>query len=67
MTLPLHIATLSPAEKRQLLAKLLAEQTDGPREYPVSFAQERLWFFEQLHPGSAVYNIPVALRLPGSL
>ncbi|WP_143281753.1 non-ribosomal peptide synthetase, partial [Caballeronia cordobensis] len=38
-----------------------------PAKLPLSFAQERLWFLEQLNPGQSTYNIPVAVRLSGSL
>jgi hypothetical protein len=34
---------------------------------PLSFAQARLWFVDQLQPGSAAYNMPFALRLRGAL
>jgi len=30
---------------------------------PLSYAQERLWFLEQLYPDQALYVIPVLLRL----
>ena len=35
--------------------------------YPLSFNQQRLWFLDRLHPGSAAYNLPVAMRLEGPL
>ncbi|HKH45555.1 MAG TPA: amino acid adenylation domain-containing protein, partial [Thermoanaerobaculia bacterium] len=34
---------------------------------PLSFAQERLWFLDQLQPGSAVYDMPGAVEIEGYL
>ncbi|MBZ5509519.1 MAG: amino acid adenylation domain-containing protein, partial [Acidobacteriia bacterium] len=34
---------------------------------PLSFAQQRLWFLEQLQPGDTSYNIPGAVRIEGTL
>jgi amino acid adenylation domain-containing protein len=35
--------------------------------FPASFAQQRLWFIDQLTPSRATYNIPVAVRVQGPL
>lgn len=41
----------------------------APADVPpvLSFAQERLWFINQLEPGNSGYNIPLALHLEGDL
>ena len=44
---------IQPASRNQIL--------------PLSFAQERLWFLDQLTPNNPFYNSPVALRLSGTL
>ena len=56
---------LSSQEKRARLAALLAQKAAAPKQYPLSFAQQRLWFLAQLEPNASVYNIPAALRLKG--
>ncbi|MCT7952163.1 amino acid adenylation domain-containing protein [Ancylothrix sp. C2] len=73
-----RIASLSP-EKRELMLQLLKQkkQSISPAEirpqsresnfFPLSFAQQRLWFFEQLNPGNFTYHIPAAVRLSGTL
>jgi NRPS condensation-like uncharacterized protein len=35
--------------------------------YPASFAQQRLWFLDQLDPETAAYNLPRAFRITGPL
>ncbi|MBN3989152.1 MAG: amino acid adenylation domain-containing protein [Nostoc sp. NMS2] len=35
--------------------------------FPASFAQQRLWFLDQLIPDNGIYNVPTVIRLTGSL
>jgi amino acid adenylation domain-containing protein len=60
-----RLAGLSLEEKRVLLGRLL--EKGHARLAPLSFAQQRLWLMEQLQPGTATYNIPVAAHLKGYL
>ncbi|MEM9212762.1 MAG: AMP-binding protein [Cyanobacteria bacterium P01_F01_bin.150] len=43
------------------------KRRSGDRPTPLSFAQQRLWFIQQLEPDSFAYNVFSALRLKGAL
>ncbi|MBI3875437.1 MAG: amino acid adenylation domain-containing protein, partial [Verrucomicrobia bacterium] len=67
------------AEKQALLEKRLRGMRNGEDRPPMiprragggaawlSFAQQRLWFLDQLEPGSPLYTMPLAVRLSGRL
>ena len=71
------IADLSPAHRDALGRRLAGAGSDEPDRTiprrtgsalpPLSFAQQRLWFLDQLAPGNPFYNIPAVLPWAGPL
>lgn len=71
-----RIANLS-SEKRALFEAMLAKEnktrelTTIPQRNtshaPLSYAQQRIWFLDQMDPGNSAYNVPAAIRLAGQL
>jgi amino acid adenylation domain-containing protein len=51
-----------PAEQPPAIKPVSREQN-----LPLSYAQQRLWFLDQLEPGSAAFNISTAVRFVGQL
>lgn len=52
------------AQRAQCIIPRLPRITSA---FPLSFAQQRFWFLEQLVPNSSFYNIPLVFRLQGNL
>ncbi len=57
------VSSSRPQERSSL--SILPVRREG--SLPLSFAQQRLWFLDQLEPGSSAYNMPFAIRLKGEL
>ncbi len=75
-----RLAALSPEKRKLFLQQLNHElstqrsdlqqilpQSRGTNTFPLSYSQKRLWFLDQLEPGNAAYNIPIAIHLKGNL
>ena len=77
-----RLASLTPEQREALLKQLKKKKDQGaePRKDAItpfqrqgndriamSYAQQRLWFIDQLQSGSSSYNISAALRLKGAL
>ncbi|OBZ14240.1 hypothetical protein A8L34_09800 [Bacillus sp. FJAT-27264] len=46
---------------------LMLERTDSKPYAPLSYAQQRIWFFESLQPETGTYHVPVILKFTGPL
>lgn len=54
-------------QSRERLRALLQKSALDTQASPLSFSQQRLWFAEQLDPGTPVYNIAFVIGMQGAL
>ncbi|HEY6806350.1 MAG TPA: amino acid adenylation domain-containing protein [Pyrinomonadaceae bacterium] len=60
--------SIDAARRDEAELKLLPiEPLGSSGELPLSFAQQRLWFLDQLEPGNIAFNMSTRLRFRGSL
>jgi hypothetical protein len=63
----IEFLSLATRVKGESLSRITPLDRAEGQPLPLSYAQERVWFLDQLEGKSPEYNIPAALRLEGSL
>ncbi len=58
---------VSSVERQTIKSQPLEHALRGGELAPLSYSQQRLWFFDQLEPGNPAYNIATALQISGAL
>ncbi|HWD97875.1 MAG TPA: amino acid adenylation domain-containing protein [Bryobacteraceae bacterium] len=61
--LALHLASENAAAQTAEIRPRLNRESAAP----LSYSQHRLWFLDQLAPGTALYNVPASVRFEGNL
>jgi amino acid adenylation domain-containing protein/non-ribosomal peptide synthase protein (TIGR01720 family) len=61
------IAVLAPGLRSAGVARPALVLMPRPESVPLSYAQRRLWFLNQLEGPNATYNMPMGLRIDGPL
>jgi 3-oxoacyl-(acyl-carrier-protein) synthase/alpha-ketoglutarate-dependent taurine dioxygenase/acyl carrier protein len=61
------VANVVNSQSMQITQPLESQRTKEQQQYPLSFAQQRFWFLEQMESDHAFYNIPLTARLKGVL
>ncbi len=63
----MNLESFENRQSGQITQENYYEQETEAFVFPASFAQQRLWFFDQLTPGNSFYNVSTILHLTGPL